>query len=81
MRKGEEGEKKGGLVAGSPIISDNIGSTSFGDLARVLACKGFDSFSHSRGSAEAFFSDQVGRETSDVGSCCVRILESISRER
>ena len=80
MGKGEEGEK-GGLVARTPIISDNIGSTSFSDLTRILACKGFDSFSHSRRSTEAFFSDQIGRETSDVGSCCVSILESISRER
>ena len=68
------GREEVGLVVGSPIISDNIGSTSFGDLARVLACKVFDSFSHSRGSAEAFFSDQIGRETSDVRSCCVLIL-------
>ena len=81
MRKGEEGEKKGGLVAGSPIISDNIGGTSFGDSTRVFARKVFDSFSHSGGSAEAFFSNQIRCETSDVGSCYVRILESISRER
>ena len=81
MSKGEEEEKKGGLVAGTPIIRDNIGSAGFGDLTRVLACKVLDSFSHSRRSTEAFFSDQVGRETSDVGSCCVRILESISSER
>jgi len=81
MRKGGEGEKKGRLVTDSPIISDNIGGTSFGDLARVLACKVFDSFSHSGRSAEAFFSNQIGCETSDVGSCYVRILESISRER
>ena len=75
------GEKQGRLIAGSPILSNEIWSTSFKPHDMILCRKGLDSFSHSGGPTEAFFSDQVGRKTSDVGSCCVHILESIRHGR
>ena len=46
----------GRLVAG-PIVSDEIGTTSFKPHDLILGCKGLDSFSHSGGPTEVFFSD------------------------
>jgi len=76
MRKGGEGENQGRLIAGSPIMSDEIGTTRFKPHDLILCRKVFDSFSHGSGPTEAFFSDQIGCETSDVGSCCAHIRVS-----
>jgi len=57
-------------------MSDEIGTTRFKPHDLILCCKVFDSFSHGSGPTEAFFSDQIGCETSDVGSCCAHIRVS-----
>jgi len=57
-------------------MSHEIGTTRFKPHDLILCRKVFDPFSHGSGTTEAFFSDQIGCETSDVGSCCAHIRVS-----